>query len=71
MNIWKDHLYQAATGQKTSLLRPDGPLLTKAELLSDLFILWARSDEYETASCTEREHLRGYWMALMDMVSGR
>ena len=67
MNTWKDRLYTAAVG---TLRNPDKPL-AKTELLSDLFVLWARSEEYDAASCTEREHLRGYWMALMDIVSGR
>ena len=70
MNLWKDRFYAAATRKQTSLLRPkktDSPV----QSLTDGFVLWVRSKEYEAASCSDREHMRGYWMALMDVVAGR
>ena len=70
MQIWKDRFFIASTKIDTSRLKIGKPPL-KVAVLKDLYIKWIESDDYNKASPNEREYMRGYWMALKDLVSGK
>ena len=70
MQIWKDRFFIATTEIDTSRLKIEKPS-PKVTPLKDLYIKWLESDDYNKASPSEREYMRGYWMALKDLLSGK
>ena len=70
MKIWTDRFFITTTEIDISRLKIEKPPL-KVTVLKDLYIKWVESDDYNKASPSEREYIRGYWMALKDLVSGK